>query len=268
MALKTAINAAKAGSKIALKYHSKINPANAGSNLGIKAKLPRDYVTQADLEVQKTIKKIIGDRFPEHGFIGEEDSDSKMTNEEYIWVIDPIDGTAPFIHGREHFGTIISLISKCETVLGVMYMPLLKDLYTAIKGRGAFVNSKPALLRKTKNMDYAILCTNTQRRSLNLDGTARSVPIIQCVNTENYGCAIYEFGLVLKGQNDGCYFFGPKIWDVAAGCLMINEAGGKARYEFKEPGNMRSSVLCAASTKPIFNELEEFVFGKLTKIKN
>ena len=104
------------------------------------------------------------------------------------------------------------------------------------------------------------------RAQKQLDGTL-VVPIPFCASIENYGNAVEEFAVVLKGWNDGVFFNGPKLWDTAAGCLMIEEAGGLSRTELKERGNDRSGVLCVATTKEIFEEVERFVFEEL-KMEN
>ncbi|MBU0458925.1 inositol monophosphatase [Patescibacteria group bacterium] len=263
IAMEVALPTIKKAAELALEYHKKIDPKNAGSNLGIDTKRPRDYVTDADKAVQKMIIEEIQKTYPSHRFIAEEEGSDNLGDPEspYTWIIDPIDGTCPFIHGRPHFGTIIALKKDDEVVLGLMYMPLLDELYTCIKGNGAFFNDKPVVLRNTRNMDDAVLCSNF-RRTVDINGIAH-LPVILCANTENYGCAVYELGLILQGLNDGFYCSGPRLWDIAAGCLMIEEAGGKARYELKEPDNVRSGVLCATSTAAIFEELEEFVFNKM-----
>jgi len=264
-ALDVAIKAAKKGAEVALEFYKEVDPANAGSTLDIKTKTsPRDYVTEADFAVQKVIIEIIQQTYPDHRFIAEEKGADALGEPDspYAWIIDPIDGTIPFIHGKDNWGTIIGLEVNGRVDIGVMLIPLHSELYTCIRGEGAFLNNKPIQLRKTRAMNDAVLCSNMIRRTKEIDDMLMiSTP--PCANLENYGSACDEFAEVLKGHNDGCFFDGVRYWDISAGCLMMEEAGGKSYYEFKEPDNFRCGLLVATSTEPIFEELKKFVFEKM-----
>ncbi|MCF7844728.1 MAG: hypothetical protein K9M03_02775 [Kiritimatiellales bacterium] len=263
-ALTRAIEIAEMAAATAVEFHKEISPENAGRTLEVETKdSPRDFVTKADCAVQKKIIAAIQEYYPDHRFIAEEEGASSFgdPSSPYEWIVDPIDGTTPFIHGRNNFGTILALRKNEEVVLGVMIIPLKDELYYAIKGKGAFFNGKPIVLRNTKDLNDATLCSNTRRIKM-IDGTAYiSTPL--CGGLENYGAACDEFGHMLRGLNDGCFFDGPRLWDVAAGCMMVEEAGGKSEYILKDPNNVRSGVICASSTAPIFDELREFVFEKM-----
>ena len=226
---------------------------------------PHDYASSADREAQEIIISMIQKEFPDHRFLGEEGNTDHLGDPAcpYRWIIDPLDGTTNFIHGKPNYGTIIALEDHGKTILGVMTRPRFSETYTAIRGEGAFLNGKRCILRKTAGMDDAVLSCNIAHRAVKKPDGTLSVPIPFCASIENYGNAIEEFAVVLKGWNDGVFFNGPKLWDTAAGCLMIEEAGGLSRTELKEKGDDRSSVLCAASTKEIFAEIEEFVFKTL-----
>ncbi|MDP7646246.1 MAG: inositol monophosphatase family protein, partial [Candidatus Peribacteraceae bacterium] len=113
----------------------------------------------------------------------------------------------------------------------------------------------------------AMICTNFRGREEIIDGVPR-VPVPLCASIENYGCAADELGKILKGQNDGATFHGPRIWDLAVGFMMIEEAGGKAEWQLDDPDDVRSAVLGCASTEPIFDELREFTFEKIAKIES
>ena len=264
LALDRAIEVAKLAAQKAIEFHKEISPETAGRNLGIETKKsPRDFVTKADLEVQKVIIAALQEYYPDHRFIAEEKGADDLGDPEspYTWIVDPIDGTMPFIHGRNNFGTILALQKDGEVVLGVIIIPLKDELYYGIKGKGAFYNGKPIVLRNTKDINDATLCSNTRRIKV-IDG----IPYIAtpfCGNLENYGAACDEFGHMLRGLNDGCFFDGPRLWDIAAGCMLVEEAGGRSEYKLKDPKNIRSGVICASSTAPIFDELREFVFEKM-----
>lgn len=220
----------------------------------------------------------------------------------YLWVIDPLDGTTNFVHRKPLCGTNIALLvqrpfetpSAChaeelrpkggasrstaqsrwapqgdttqndlrsQIMVGVMFNPFSNDLYTAKRGGGAFWGKKPIKLRATRDMMDALLCTNITERSVMCRGI-RHVAIPLSGGIHNYGCAMEEIAAVLRGENDGVFFDGVGLWDIAPGCLMIEEAGGKSRIEFRDLSDPRKGVRCVASTTPIFKELCNFLFGK------
>jgi|TARA_Y100000310_G_scaffold312728_1_gene360332 myo-inositol-1(or 4)-monophosphatase len=254
-ALEFALATAKKGADLAVEYHK------AGADLDVENKSPRDFVTEADFDVQNLIIDEIKKNYPEHGVVAEEKGADNIGNPDspYIWVIDPIDGTKPFMHGREEFGVILGLMKNEEVILGVMILPLQNDEFKCIKGQGVFYNNKPVVLRKTKDMNEAMICTNFRGRERIIDGIPY-VPVPLCTSIENYGCAADELGKILKGQNDGATFHGPRIWDLAVGFMMIEEAGGKAEWQLDDPDDVRSAVLGCASTEPIFDDLRKFTF--------
>ena len=261
LALSFALKTARKGAGLAVEYHSKIDPAKAGASLDIENKSPRDYVTKADFDVQNLIIDEIKKEYPEHRVIAEEEGADNIGNPDspYRWVIDPIDGTKPFMHGRDEFGVIFGLMKDGEVILGVMVLPLLKDEFKCIKGHGAFYNDKPVVLRYTKDMNEAMICQNFRGRERMIDGIPH-VPVPLCGSIENYGCAADELGKILKGHNDGATFHGPRIWDLAVGFMMIEEAGGKAEWKLDDPDDVRSAVRGCTSTEPIFEELRNFTF--------
>ena len=251
---------------ILLQKKQKVLLSHGYEAIGVGTKSgPHDYATDADREAQAIIVNVIQKHFPSHRILGEEGDTDHLGDPDspFRWIIDPLDGTTNFIHGKPNYGTIIALQEHSETILGVMTLQADKETYTAIRGEGTFLNGKRCTLRKTVSMDDAVLACNISHRAHKTPGGVLVVPIPFCASIENYGNAVEEFAVVLKGWNDGVFFNGPKLWDVAAGCLMVEEAGGKSRTELKEKGNLRSGVLCAATTKNIFEEVERFVFGTL-----
>lgn len=265
-ALEVATKAANAAGAL-LEHKQSALLAGGYDAIGVGTKSgPHDYASSADREAQEAIVAIIQKEFPDHRFLGEEGDTDHLGDPScpYRWIIDPLDGTTNFIHGKPNYGTIIALEKSGETILGVMTRPRFGETYTAIRGEGAHLNGTRCQLRKTLGMDDAIFSCNIAHRAVKKPDGTLSVPIPSCASIENYGNAIEEFAVVLKGWNDGVFFSGPKLWDTAAGCLMIEEAGGRSRTELKEKGNDRSGVLCAASTKEIFADVERFVFEELT----
>lgn len=222
-----------------------------------------DFVTEADVAVQREIVAILCAAFPAHRYIGEEEGADGIGDAScpYAWTVDPIDGTTNFIHGKPTIGTMIALLRGEETLLGVIHRPFFGDTFHAVKGQGAFRDGQPLVLRKARDMDDAVICMNLRRGAQrHHDGTV-DVRIPACASVENYGCAVESFCQVLLGHNDGVMYDGPHLWDVAPGCLLVAEAGGFERHALRDPADPRGSARCAAAaTKGIFERLEAFTF--------
>jgi myo-inositol-1(or 4)-monophosphatase len=143
-----------------------------------------------------------------------------------------------------------------------MHMPLLNQWFWGGKGAGAYFNGDTVKLRDTGSMQDAILNCNLIHRGKEIDGVLH-VTLPRCRSIENYGCAAEELGEILMGHTDGVFFDGIRLWDIATGFLLIEEAGGTMAYEAQEPGNPKGGYTCAASTAGIFDELWEWVQTKM-----
>lgn len=261
-ALGVATGAAKAaGEVLASRFRTPLRVRTKSS--------PRDLVTEVDLLAQEAIVKTIRTHYPEHRFITEEEGTENLGDpaSPYAWIIDPLDGTTNFIHEKPEFATMIALAERSEDpaqplafLLGVIHLPLLGRTFTGGKGLGALVKNEPIRLRQTRGMMDAILCTNIVARARHFPDGTLATPVLVCGSIHDYGCAAMEMGAILLGENDGVFYDGVGLWDIAAGCLLLGEAGSRYRYEFREAGNVRGGVRCVASTRPIFEELCTFLF--------
>jgi myo-inositol-1(or 4)-monophosphatase len=254
-ALRTAIAAARAGGDVILGADH--------AALDIRAKSSsRDVVTQVDEQAQEAIVKIIQAAFPGHPILGEEGDVRGEDGCPYLWIVDPLDGTTNFVHGKTAVGTIIALRNGRQTILGVIYLPHTDELFSAAWGKGTFRNGNPVTLRDTKGMDDAVICGNIRRRGAKQPDGRYLVSFPRCASWDNYGSCAEAFAEILRGHNDGVNFHGPHLWDTAAGALLVEEAGGKAHLELVDPADMRGDTFCVASTKAIFEELKSFNFAK------
>ena len=292
--LKTATAAAKAAGDFLTQEHKKYFVQKSEELQTFTKSSSIDLVTEVDRKAQEIVISMIQDRFPDHRFIAEEEGADTLGSPDspYEWIIDPLDGTTNFIHGKYNFGTIIAVQMAAEVILstdegrlprrlqaGCMWMPLQDCLYQAARGNGATVNGETIKLRTTKNLSDAVLSCNVIHRAIPASeiGTEKAasrqsfpkdsnedlyISVPRCGSLENYGCAADELGAIAQGWNDGVFWRGIRLWDIAAGCLIIEEAGGKYRYEFMTEGDVRSGLLCVVSTEPIFDELCEFVFER------
>lgn len=247
-ALALARQAADAGAEVAMRKRE------SSEHLTVRAKGKADWVTDVDHAAQAAIIEIIRSAYPDHRFLAEEEGADALGDQQspFCWIIDPLDGTTPYIHGSEHFGTIIALQENDTTIIGAMTIPMRDERFWSRKGDGAYLNGKRITsLRATQSMDDAIICANLGRHTPCYD-----VAHFRCSSLHCYGCAATMAAELLKGHNDGLILEGgPHLWDTAAACLMIAEAGGRVREVLEDPLNRRGSVFCVASTPPIFEEL-------------
>jgi len=257
-ALDVARQAAQAGADIAMRSRA------SRENIHVKEKGTADWVTDVDFAAQAAVISVIRAAFPDHRILAEEEGTdvSGDPSSPYQWIVDPLDGTVPYIHGKNTFGCIVSLRERETILTAATVLPALGESFWAQRGGGAYFNGRKLKgLRATRSIFDAILCTNQGGHSR---GTEKVITFQypRCASLQNYGCAAAEIGDILKGQNDGCFFDGVKLWDIAAGCLFAEEAGGRAIYALNDPANEYGGVRCVISTKPIFEELCAFVFRK------
>ncbi|MDO8468517.1 MAG: inositol monophosphatase [Candidatus Peribacter sp.] len=255
-ALAIARRAAQAGAKIAM------NKRESLGRLVVEAKEITDYVTDVDRTAQAAIIAMIRETYPDHRILAEEAGAEGLgdPSSPFLWIIDPLDGTKPYVHGKDEFACIIALQENGQNIIGVMEAPAKNDSFWGTRGGGAFWNGKAVNgLRQTRDLDDAILCTNMGGKSRGTD-KVMTITHPRCASLQNYGCAAVEMAEILKGRNDGVFFEGVHLWDVAPACLLIEEAGGRSRTELMDPKNPRGGVRCVASTQPIFEELCRFVF--------
>lgn len=217
---KTAIDAAK---KAGLLLKKNIYKAHR-----IKFKGVIDIVTEMDKKAEDVIMETIKNAFPEHGILTEESAEQK-TDSKYRWIIDPLDGTTNYSHGFPVFCVSIALEKQGEIILGVVYNPMLNELFTAEKGRGAYLNNKKIKVSHIKELTKSLLATgfpydirtSEQNNIANFANFAVSAQAIR-----RAGSAALDMCYVACGRFDGFWELKLKPWDTAAAMLIINEAGG------------------------------------------
>ncbi|MBW2974847.1 inositol monophosphatase [Candidatus Woesearchaeota archaeon] len=215
----TAIKAAEEAGRIQLSYF--------GKDIGKEKKKDDSFVTKADIESTKAIRRVILNEFPEHNIICEELGGSNKKSD-YRWIIDPLDGTHNFIMGDPLFGTSIALEYRNEVIVGVVYLPFLKRLYYAEKGKGAFCNGKQIRVSSEENPKRCLFLFDAKIRSK----TERKIRILMKLAKMTwrfrvYGVSIYHNLLVAEGKAGFNVDHGSKLWDISAALLMVEEAGGK-----------------------------------------
>ena len=203
-----------------------------GADLEIQTKTNiYDVVTRADKESEALIVAKIREHFPEHAILGEESGMHDGTGE-YRWVIDPLDGTNNYSQGLPVFAVSVGLQRCGETILGVVYAPYLDELYVAVKGQGATLNGKPIHVADKESLNYSVLGTGfPYDKDVNPDNNASNLSAIlpHIRGVRRLGSAAYDLCCVAAGFLDGYWELNLNLWDICAGTLIVEEAGGVVR---------------------------------------
>ncbi|MEZ4705127.1 MAG: inositol monophosphatase family protein [Bdellovibrionota bacterium] len=212
-----------------------------------------DLVTTADVASEKVVKSIILKHFPDHHILAEESDHNVKLNHGSVWIIDPIDGTTNFSHGFPVFGISIAYVWKGQIWMGVIQHPLWKETYHAVRGQGAFLNGNPISVSKTSKLSQALLATGFpyNRKESNENNMAEFVTFelnSRCVRRP--GSAAMDLAQVACGRFDAFWEPGLHPWDVAAGILLVEEAGGKVTdYDGKKIKDLWNRQIVASNKK-------------------
>jgi myo-inositol-1(or 4)-monophosphatase len=242
--LATAIEAALSAGRVHLAYFRR-DPR-------VEKKGPIDLVTAADIAVEQSFRKLIADRFPSHAVLGEEAGAGRGTPvaARWRWIIDPLDGTTNFAHGLAFFCVSIALEVDGQTELAVVYDPIGEELFSAERGRGAWLNGEPLRVSSRDVLVDALLCTGfpysireDQRRQVDVFagflGRSRAV--------RRLGSAALDLSYVAAGRFDGFWEEQLHAWDIAAGVLIVQEAGGRVTGYDDEPIDLFAGRIVASN---------------------
>jgi myo-inositol-1(or 4)-monophosphatase len=201
--------------------------------LQVSEKGPGDFVSHADIKAERTLRAELSRTRPEYGFLGEEGGETKGDGRNR-WIVDPLDGTTNFLHGVPHFAISIGLEREGEIIAGVIYQPISDELFWAEKGSGAFVdtpNARSRRLRVSGRKDPARGLVATGIPHIGKGGHAAYFGKLAAVTERTagirrWGAASLDLAFVAAGRYDAFFEFGLQPWDVAAGLLLVREAGG------------------------------------------
>ena len=244
--LDAAKNAAKEAGKILMENYGKVAP---------RFKKDRSIVTDADIASEERIKEMLSARFPTYSFLAEE-SGLEDRGSEYEWVIDPLDGTTNYSIRNPFFNVSIALAKNGLPVLGVVYYPFQDELFHAVEGGGAYMNGVKIAVSKTSALRDAFVCfcnahdPETVKRAVS--AYARIKPVTD--RLRQVGAGALELAYVGAGRADAYYMLKQNPWDVAAGTLIVKEAGGTVSDIEGKPFSMRSRD-AVASNGPLHKEL-------------
>jgi myo-inositol-1(or 4)-monophosphatase len=227
------------------------------SKFTVREKSRANLVTEADSAAQQAIIEFLSRRYPSHGFLGEEDAADVRPPTAYTWIIDPLDGTTNYVHGFPYFAVSIGLEHEGTLIAGVIYDPSHDDLFVAVKGGGARLNGKPlrvsAIGELSAAMVFASLPVATHpndlavQRFLKLLGQAQTV--------QRTGSAALNLANLAAGRVDGFWSTSLKPWDMAAGVLMVTEAGGRVTSLSGDPFDLHTPSLLATNGTTLHDTL-------------
>lgn len=182
--------------------------------LQVSKKGPRDFVTKTDKNVEKILIEELSKTKKNYSFLSEEIGSINNKDRENIWIIDPIDGTTNFLHGIPHFAICIALQSEKEIVSGLIFDPIKDEMFFAEKNKGTFLNNHRLRVSKKNSLEDCLFSSNHE-------GVKFSN-----LNMRYSGCAALDLAYVASGRLDGFFHNKINLWDVAAGTLIVQEAGG------------------------------------------
>ncbi len=249
--LKTAVAFVKKTAPLFKKYFG------CPQTVSIKHGDPHDLVTEVDRRIETEFRKFILNKFPTHKIIGEEFGVAKIEKNDMVWIIDPIDGTTNYIQGLPFACISVALWDAKGPLVGVVYNPILNELYTAQRGKGAFLNGKPLRVSKISKLGTAYGGFGWGR---DIAIAIKSFPVV-ISNTKKIrtlGSSTLEICLVAKGVYDFLIQKRINVWDYAAAVLVLTEAGGKTSETKGQKLNIHSASILATNGK-IHNEILQII---------
>ena len=230
------IKAAEKASKIIIRDFGELE------KLQVLSKGPSDFVTNSDKKAEKIIIEELTKYKKKFSLISEEVGEIKNSDLENYWIIDPIDGTTNFLHGVPHFAISIALRSKKEIVSGLIFDPIKNEMFYAEKNNGAYFNNKRIRVSKKKNIDECLFATGGKEQIKNN------------LNIRKSGSAALDMAYVGAGRYDGYFQKNLNIWDIAAGIIIVEEAGGKIN---SMDYSSSSGISILAASNSIYQKMQE-----------
>lgn len=218
--------------------------------LQVAKKAPADFVSAADLKAEQTIFEALAKARPGYGFLGEERGMIEGTDKTHTWIVDPLDGTTNFLHAIPHFAINIALQREGATVAAVTFNPVTNELFWAEKGKGAFVNDHRLRVAARTRLEESVLATGIP--FLSHGGHARFLKELHQVSQKvagvrRFGSAALDLAWVAAGRYDGYWERDLQPWDLAAGALLVAEAGGKVTDADGGPDIVTAGSVCAGN---------------------
>ena len=260
--LNIAIRAARAAGNVIIRQIDK------AQDLPVNEKSRNDFVSKVDTQAEGAIIDIIHKAYPDHAILAEESGEHGEND--YLWIIDPLDGTTNFLHGFPQYAVSIALQHKGVLTQAVIYDPLRQELFTASRGQGAQLNDRRIRVSKRKNLEGALLGTGFPfREGADFETYMETFRIFSPLTAgiRRAGAAALDLAYVACGRLDGFWEFGLKPWDIAAGVLLIEEAGGMVS-DMQAGNDYLSSGNIISGNPSILKELQKYLSPVFAKQSN
>jgi len=234
--------------------------------VAIKEKAVNDFVSEVDREAEQAIIRTLHEAYPDHSILAEESGASGKSD--YQWIVDPLDGTTNFLHGFPQYAVAIALRHRGVVTQAVVYDPSRNDLFTATRGRGAYLNDQRMRVSKRARLKASLIGTGFPFRQLDhLDVYLAVLRDMMrgAAGVRRAGSAALDLAYVAAGRLDGFWEFGLSPWDMAAGALLITEAGGLVSDLAGESNYLKTGNIVAGSPK-VFVELLKALAPHLTPV--
>ena len=239
--LNVMIKAAEKASKVLIRDFGEIE------KLQVSKKGPSDFVTNADLKVEKIIIEELKKAKPNYSIVSEENGNENNKDKNNTWIIDPIDGTVNFLHGIPHFAISIALKSNDEIVSGLIFDPIKNEMFFAERNNGSFFNNRRIRVSKKNDLDNCLFVT---------EGKLKKEPDLPFRKS---GCAALNMAYVAAGRYDGFFQNNLNLWDIAAGIILVKEAGGIInKIDLSINKNIKIIASSADINSKLLQKLENF----------
>jgi myo-inositol-1(or 4)-monophosphatase len=228
-----------------------IRQMNQLESLKVTEKSRNEYVSQVDRAAEAAIIEVIHDHYPDHAILAEESG--AMGEHEYQWIIDPLDGTTNYLHGFPVFSVSIAVAQRGELQHAVVYDPLRQEIFCASRGQGALLDGRRIRVSKLNGLEHALIATGFPYRA-NIRHVDAYLDMLRAVMKETAGIrrpgsAALDLCYVAAGRVDGFWEIGLRKWDIAAGALIIREAGGRISDFRGSDGYLESGNIVAGNPK-------------------
>ena len=229
-------------------------------NLQVSAKGPGDFVSRADLKAEEIIRGELTEARPTYGWVGEESAEVKGEDPTRRWIVDPLDGTMNFLHGLPHWSISIGLEHKREIVAGVIYDPIKDEMFVAEKGGGAWLNDRRLRVSGRRDMSEMLFATSLPMDVKRMPQAVSAITAVAVMGApvRRGGSSALDLAYVAAGRFDGYWDRGPKAWDIAAGIVLVREAGGLVGT-IEDDGDLINDANLVAANGNVYEALRKIV---------
>jgi myo-inositol-1(or 4)-monophosphatase len=225
----------------------------------VHKKGPSDLVTQADVACQDAVRNVVLEAFPTHSLLGEENTPGNATQQrtEFRWVVDPIDGTTNYAHGVPHYCVSLALEQNDDLLVGAVFDPSRGECFTAMKGHGAWLNGQPIHVSNVATLSDSLAAVGFpyDLKPTSPDLLLFMELVYRCQGVRRTGSAALNLCYLAAGRFDVFWSYSTKIWDIAAGVLIIREAGGTVTSPTGGAFSLESGVFLASANEPLHAQL-------------